>query len=423
MVDGGSSVAANAPLIAGRDAVFRATVSPDAGFSGPVEGRLTITRDGADRVFMDTVNVTGPIGDLPAEGFLFEVPGDWVDPTASYVVSMHTSAGGGGPGARFPSGDGSQGMGAVAAPAIEIHLVPLRYNADGSGRLPAATTPGGLALIQAHFDALLPTANVILVVTEPVDLSTPVTRLSGGSWSAALQAVQQARASRSPSGHVYYLGLVAPAASANEYCGGACIAGLGSVNTSNSPSARSSVALGFDRESDLFSALHEVGHTFGFPHAPCGQANGTDPSFPYAGGLIGVWGFDQRSGRFLDPGTSDLMGYCRDKWVSDYNYGRYYNRAVAHGDGGAVLYAVPHVRITIAPFEAPRRISPELEAPATVEEGGVVLDAFDADGGPAGQLVAHRQELSIPGIVQWLVPLADGVERVELPGGARVSLR
>ncbi|MFT5357148.1 MAG: hypothetical protein ACI9KE_004380, partial [Polyangiales bacterium] len=367
---------------------------------------------------------TGPIGDLPAEGFLFEVPGDWVGTSVSYVLSMHTpGGGGGGAGARFPTGDGSQGLGAVDAPAIEIHLVPLRYNADGSGRLPAVTTPAGLALMQAHFDALLPTANVILEVIAPVELSSPVSRLSGGSWSNALNAVQQARANRSPSGHVYYLGLVSPAETASAYCGGGCIAGLGSVNTRNTPSARSSIALGFDRESDLFSAIHEVGHNFGFPHAPCGSVNGPDPAFPYGGGLIGVWGLDQRTNRFVDPGTSDLMGYCRTKWVSDYNYNRYYQRAVAHGDGGAVLFAVPHVRITIAPFEAPRRITPELEAPATVEEGGVVLNVFDADGNPVGQVVAHRQELSMPGIIQWLVPLSDGIERVELPGGALVSLR
>jgi hypothetical protein len=37
------------------------------------------------------------------------------------------------------------------------------------------------------------------------------------------------------------------------------------------------------------------------------------------------------SGEFLDPadGYSDFMGYCRENWVSDYNYQKLFDRIVA----------------------------------------------------------------------------------------------
>lgn len=36
------------------------------------------------------------------------------------------------------------------------------------------------------------------------------------------------------------------------------------------------------------TAAHELGHNMGLWHAPCGLAQGSDPSFPYPGGFIGA---------------------------------------------------------------------------------------------------------------------------------------
>jgi len=67
---------------------------------------------------------------------------------------------------------------------------------------------------------------------------------------------------------------------------------------------------------------HELGHNWGRSHAPCGTPD-PDPNYPYAGGSIGGWGFDPRTGERLDPSeTKDLMGYCfQNVWISDYTYG------------------------------------------------------------------------------------------------------
>ena len=68
---------------------------------------------------------------------------------------------------------------------------------------------------------------------------------------------------------------------------------------------------------------HELGHTMSLNHAACGSAiGGLDPSFPYSGGSIGVWGYDFRDGgKLVPPDYTDLMGYCNQRyWISDYNF-------------------------------------------------------------------------------------------------------
>ena len=65
---------------------------------------------------------------------------------------------------------------------------------------------------------------------------------------------------------------------------------------------------------------HEMGHVFGLLHAPCGTTAHVDDSYPYPHGQIGVWGYNFTSEDLVRPQTSDMMGYCRPVWLSDYNY-------------------------------------------------------------------------------------------------------
>jgi hypothetical protein len=67
-------------------------------------------------------------------------------------------------------------------------------------------------------------------------------------------------------------------------------------------------------------AAHELTHNFGRFHAPCGGAGGPDPNFPYAGGTIGVYGYDLTTNAVRTPSSFDLMGYCSNPWISDYTY-------------------------------------------------------------------------------------------------------
>ena len=66
---------------------------------------------------------------------------------------------------------------------------------------------------------------------------------------------------------------------------------------------------------------HELGHTWGRLHSPCGNPTGSvDQHYPYPGGVIGVYGLELRNATLKDPSVPDIMGYCGDPWVSDYTY-------------------------------------------------------------------------------------------------------
>jgi hypothetical protein len=82
---------------------------------------------------------------------------------------------------------------------------------------------------------------------------------------------------------------------------------------------------------------HELGHAHGLSHAPCGTDD-AEP-FPYPDASIGVWGFDAASGLYLDPTEyRDVMSYCGPSWISDFNYGRLFERMQSIA---ALPYMVP----------------------------------------------------------------------------------
>ena len=82
-----------------------------------------------------------------------------------------------------------------------------------------------------------------------------------------------------------------------------------------------SAALGWDylpSGSDVVA--HELGHNWGRNHAPCGGPAGVDPAYPHPDGSTGGYGLDVSTGTLKPPTTSDIMGYCDPKWISDYTY-------------------------------------------------------------------------------------------------------
>jgi hypothetical protein len=118
---------------------------------------------------------------------------------------------------------------------------------------------------------------------------------------------------------------------------------------------------------------HELTHNFGRFHAPCGGVGGPDPSYPYAGGTIGVYGYDVTTNTLKLPSLFDLMGYCGNPWISDYTYVGAMNwRASNPG----VAVAGPALGID---QDAPPR--PSLLVWGRVERGKLVLE-------PAFSLVA-----------------------------------
>ena len=77
---------------------------------------------------------------------------------------------------------------------------------------------------------------------------------------------------------------------------------------------------------------HELGHTFGRPHANfCGAVGGLSyPDYPYPGGrispslsgLTAIYGFDIGTHAIYGPSWEDVMTYCDNQWLGDFSYER-----------------------------------------------------------------------------------------------------
>jgi hypothetical protein len=105
------------------------------------------------------------------------------------------------------------------------------------------------------------------------------------------------------------------------------VAGLGWVPSASTADFRYRTAIGWDKTGyadggnfpEVFA--HETGHNMGRQHSPCGGAGNPDPAYPYAGALIGVWGYDSILNKLQSPFTTkDIMAYCSPVWISDYVY-------------------------------------------------------------------------------------------------------
>ncbi len=87
---------------------------------------------------------------------------------------------------------------------------------------------------------------------------------------------------------------------------------------------------------------HELGHNLSLRHTVCGNAGRPDPDFPYQGGAIGAWGYDLLNDVLVSPGATDLMGYCRDRWISDYHF----NKAMGYRLSQATTLVADNAAIT-----------------------------------------------------------------------------
>ena len=124
------------------------------------------------------------------------------------------------------------------------------------------------------------------------------------AWTVILGEIYTLRSAESSTR--YYYGVVNP-----SYSSG--VAGVGYIGQP--------AAIGWDKPGSRSGvAAHEWGHNWDRAHAPCGGAANPDGSYPYAGGEIGVIGYDVANETLKPADSHDLMGYCNDEWISDYTY-------------------------------------------------------------------------------------------------------
>lgn len=329
--DGGTPVAANvrnAPVVAGRDAVFHIGVAPEGDWRPReliVEVRDRDNVIGEGQVFVQGSTQTNE----PNTMIQVDVPGDRIAAGAAVSVGLFEIASCvDQPGTvlepTFPS-SGTVDLGArsMAGP-FRVVLVPIRWNTDGSGRLPNLSTPV-VTDFRDRIRALYPVDDVEVTVRgQALDYDGDLDP-AGNGWSQLLNECLNLRASDNGPDEVYYYCVFQPTSDIREFCAGSCVAGIGPVPSASDTFRRAAIGISFDG-SGVGTFAHEIGHALGRPHAPCGGVSGSDPAYPYSDARIGVWGYDLVEEAHVPPDHRDIMSYCGPSWISDYNYDLLFTR-------------------------------------------------------------------------------------------------
>lgn len=327
LMSAGAKASGKAKAIVGRPGIFRVYVTPASDWiPRDVVATLVLTSGGVKKSFSDKkAPAAASTDDKLDSTFNFDIPSDVIAADTTYEVSLKTdpgqTAGGGTESAQFsdsldakPTGD-----------ALLIMVVPIQYNADGSGRLPD-TSEAQLERYRAGFMKLYPAHKVQVTVRDkPMPWSSAISR-SGSGFDTLLNAVIKLRQTDGAPKGTYYYGAFAAGASFNSWCGGGCVAGLSPLASNPSDSwTAASVGIGWSGTETVGTATHEVGHGHGRNHAPCqpggGTINGRDTAYPYTGAQLGVWALDIETKTMMSPTkNTDFMGYCSPTFISDYNY-------------------------------------------------------------------------------------------------------
>jgi hypothetical protein len=325
----GNNVSRNAPIIVNRPLLLRAYVEPHADYENTVV-LGTLIFDGVE--YEDTAAITGPSepGDLDSTlHWIIDAEDVRVDST--FRIELWDSRGGPGENGNRHSWpeSGEDDLDATSAGGtLKVVVLPIRWDADGSGRLPD-TGPEQVELFAALLQRVFPAREVSVELADVFPWDDPVTN-AGDGWSELLNAVLEERNGSNIDVDEYWYGLFQPTETMQDWCGSTgCRMGLGFVlDDYNSYWARAGLGIGFDQFQAMGTMAHELGHLHGRYHADCGGASGIDPFFPYDDAALGAWGWDIFGVSGLqDPDTVvDLMSYCDPVWVSDYTYERLHNR-------------------------------------------------------------------------------------------------
>jgi hypothetical protein len=332
LMQGGLSQTSDVPLVAGRPGWLRVFHQTDANYDGgPVFVRLEIK--GHEPILAEVPSLTPAttVEEDAGSGIGFDLPGEMIHDPFEYSVGFYRDlpVEEDNPAARWGEAVAVQGK----QNTLRVRLVPYQYNYDGSGRLPN-TSPEQVEKFRERFLGMYPVSNVDITVHDPVPWSGQLQKNGSGWQQLGLNLSFSIKSGEGLGDDVYYYGIFNPADTLGAYCGTGCLLGVTLLNNdppeTGTAQLRLALGVGFDAQAPDVS-VHETGHAHGRNHVQCGL--GVDPSsvdqaYPHDPKTLGpLWSWDVVNKRLLDPAKhTDIMGYCNNQWISDYQYGKLFIR-------------------------------------------------------------------------------------------------
>jgi hypothetical protein len=305
------SPAGDVPLIENRDGFLRVFVVADGPNTAAPKVRVRVYRNGT---LARTFDIPAPGTSTPqsrneddlASSWNVKIPRDLfgsgltvladVDP-ANAIAEKNESDN------SYPVSGTAQSESMRSVPPLGVRFVPVKQQPSGlTGDVSAANKGSFLDLARRMLPITTADGDVHEVYTATTGPLQPTD--GNGAWLATLGEINALRVAEGTTRSYYGVVQV-------DYASG--IAGLGFIGLPT--------AMGYDLADDRSRVMaHELGHTFGRLHSPCGQPGGVDPNYPYIGGLTGAYGYDVQNDVLKSPFLTDIMGYCGNPWISDYTY-------------------------------------------------------------------------------------------------------
>lgn len=380
-----------APVVAGRAALVRGFIEPKAGFqSRNLSLRLRLEGGSEERVFYDKRMLGGASAQQTLNStFQIQVPPEAMEKGVSYSLELVDCAAANSPMTapqRIPA-TGAIPLDTVETGTVKVAFMPISHD----GALPA-TDEAALKKYIDLVESQYPITRLEYTVVQPMASGATGTNFS---FEELLQRVVNRRYEDGAPADLYYYGLIKPAQSFRQFCNGSCTTGIAYLVDDRPQSAvlRAGLGIGFDEQVSYGTFPHELGHSHGRDHAPCGVSG--DQAFPYQEARIGSWGYDALSSSLKNPADfRDFMSYCSPNWISDYTYSRLATRIQAVNRPSApLIHGAPQtfwVMLSTGATVSWDRTMKLPVAPGTPE----IAIVYGADGSPILEVEASRAAMS-----------------------------
>jgi hypothetical protein len=329
----------NAQIPKNRNTAFRVYLDVDESVwvERAIEARMTLYfDDGTEKVYTEVADIaTDSSTSSFQSNIVLGVLAEDMRPGAQFNIEL------------FEVGSGYEALPEVAEPPkampernyvgietsyqnMRIMIVPIEYDFGGC-QTQFATSDENLSDYIDHMFQQNAVENIDVEIHDYVRVDH--LDLTGNGFFQLLGEMAQLRASEQPDPNVYYYGLFDNCGACIGDGGGCTLGVANGIPGDSMGEAGSRVAIGAqflsNNEVGIETFVHEIGHNQGRRHIFCpnAQAQGTDPSYPYADGKTEGWGFGVRDFQLRNGNTHyDYMSYCNPTWVSDWQWKETFQR-------------------------------------------------------------------------------------------------